>query len=309
MKKLLAVLLALTMLAALASCGSKTGGDENSSTTLTEADTTEAVTDETEAVTQESETDKAEESTEAEESKTEEDKSEKETEKKEEEEETQAVKAPETKAEVLAAYNDAINGAYSAKAGFSKERYTDNAQYDMSIVLNTFKSLVEKFIGIGESNKYSETVTKGQWDSDAKHHYLRKSTLTEADISNATCKTEGNNYVFTIDIKGASSVGNKNSRQSSGPIDKCGICVGNEDKNYYDHKSGPVIYDAIGGTFENAEIKESYSNAKAVAKVDKETGKLVSLTVTFDIKVDISGVGGKGTATGTTHIAYKNFKY
>ena len=310
MKKLLAVLLALAMLAALASCGSKTGGDESSSTTLTEADTAEAVTDETEAVTQESETDKAEESTEAEESKTEEDKSEKETEKKEEEEEeTQAVKAPETKAEVLTAYNDAINGAYSAKAGFSKERYTDNAQYDMSIVLNTFKSLVEKFIGIGESNKYSETVTKGQWDSDAKHHYLRKSTLTEADISNATCKTEGNNYVFTIDIKGASSVGNKNSRQSSGPIDKCGICVGNEDKNYYDHKSGPVIYDAIGGTFENAEIKESYSNAKAVAKVDKETGKLVSLTVTFDIKVDISGVGGKGTATGTTHIAYKNFKY
>ncbi len=309
MKKLLAVLLALAMLAALASCGSKTGGDENSSTTSTEADTAEAVTDETEAVTQESETEKAEESTEAEESKTKEDKSEKETEKKEEEEETQAVKAPETKAEVLAAYNDAINGAYSAKAGFSKERYTDNAQYDMSIVLNTFKSLVEKFIGIGESNKYSETVTKGQWDSDAKHHYLRKSTLTEADISNATCKTEGNNYVFTIDIKGASSVGNKNSRQSSGPIDKCGICVGNEDKNYYDHKSGPVIYDAIGGTFENAEIKESYSNAKAVAKVDKETGKLVSLTVTFDIKVDISGVGGKGTATGTTHVAYKNFKY
>ncbi|MBR4767053.1 MAG: hypothetical protein IK085_09875 [Clostridia bacterium] len=40
-----------------------------------------------------------------------------------------------------------------------------------------------------------------------------------------------------------------------------------------------------------------------------ETGNLVNLTVTFDIKVDISGVGGSGTATGTTHVIYKDFKY
>lgn len=306
MKKLLAVLLALSMLTILASCGSKTT-DDGTTTSAPEESTEEIVTENTEAVTAEPETTEAEESTEAPAESTEaEKKAEKETEK---EEETEKAKVPQTKEEIIACYNEAVNGAVKAKAGFGKERYTDNAKYDMSIVLNTFKSLVEKFIGIGDKNKYSETVAKGQWASDTQHQYLRNSTLTAGDITNAAIKEDGKNYIVTLDIKGASSVGNKNSKQSSGPIDKCGLCVGNEDKNYYDHKSGPVIYDAIGGTFENAEIKESYSNAKAVAKIDSETGRLVSLTVTFDIKVDISGVGGNGTATGTTHVIYKDFKY
>ena len=302
MKKLLAVLLALSMLAILASCGSKTAG-EDTTTAAPEESAADLVTEESESVT-EAETSKADESTAAPDESTEPEESEKET-----EEETEKAKVPETKEEILACYNDAVNGAVKAKAGYGKERYTDNANYDMSIVLNTFKSLVEKFIGIGDKNKYSETVTKGQWASDTQHQYLRNSTLTAGDITNAAIKEDGKYYIVTLDIKGASSTGNKNARQSSGPIDKCGICVGNEDKNYYDHKSGPVIYDAIGGTFENAEIKESYSNAKAVAKIDSETGNLVNLTVTFDIKVDISGVGGNGTATGTTHVIYKDFKY
>ncbi len=308
MKKYLAVLLVLTMIFALAACGTKSGEPE---TTAPEESTEETVTEETtqaepatateaEAVTEteaQEETEKAgaEAATPAD--------AEDETEK---EEETK--KAPETTAEVLAAYNDAVNGAVKAKAGFSKERYTDNANYDMSIVLNTFKSLVEKFIGIGDKNKYTETVTKGQWADDTMHQYLRESTLTEADIKNAACTKEGDLYVYTVDIKDGSSTGNKNSRKSLSSIDKCGICVGNEDKNYFDHKSGPVIYDAIAGTFENADIKESYNSAKAVAKVDAD-GNLVSLTVTFNIKVDISGVGGSGTATGTTHVIYKDFKY
>lgn len=302
MKRLLAVLLALSMLAILASCGSKTAG-EDTTTAAPEESATDLVTEESESVT-EAETSKADESTAAPDESTEPEESEKET-----EEETEKAKVPETKEEILVCYNDAVNGAVKAKAGYGKERYTDNANYDMSIVLNTFKSLVEKFIGIGDKNKYSETVTKGQWASDTQHQYLRNSTLTAGDITNAAIKEDGKYYIVTLDIKGASSTGNKNARQSSGPIDKCGICVGNEDKNYYDHKSGPVIYDAIGGTFENAEIKESYSNAKAVAKIDSETGNLVNLTVTFNIKVDISGVGGNGTATGTTHVIYKDFKY
>lgn len=303
MKKLLAVLLALAMLTVLVSCGAKTGADDTT-TAAPDESTEEIVTEESTEAPAESETSKQDET--SEEATTAEGESKEETEK---EEETEKAKVPETKEEILAAYNDAVNGAVKAKAGFNKERYTDNANYDMSVVLNTFKSLVEKFIGIGDKNKYTETVTKGQWASDTQHQYLRNSTLTAGDITNATIKEDGKYYIVTLDIKGASSVGNKNSRQSSGPIDKCGICVGNEDKNYYDHKSGPVIYDAIGGTFENAEIKESYSNAKAVAKIDSETGNLVNLTVTFNIKVDISGVGGSGTATGTTHVIYKDFKY
>ena len=303
MKKYLAVILVFSMIFALAACGAKGGDAETTAAPeITEEDT---VTEEAvQATASEAEAEPAEateeEAAPAEETATPEDAA--------TEEEPEAVKLPGTVAEILAGYNAAVNGAVDTKAGFSKERYTDNANYNMGVALNTFKSLVEKFIGIGDKNKYSETVQKGQWADDIQHQYLRKSTLTESDIKSAEVTEDADGYTLTLYIKDGSSVGNKNSKQSQSSLDKCGICVGNEDKNYYDHKSGPVIYDAIGGTFESAEIKEGYSNAKAVAKLDKD-GNLVNLTVTFDISVDISVPVGNGTATGTSHVIYKDFKY
>lgn len=292
MKKFLAILLTLAMVLAFAACGATT--EEETTTAPEETEATEVVTEESTEATEV-------ESTEAE--------SETEAESTEAESETEAAKAPETTEEVLAAYNNAVNGAYEAKAGFSKERYTDNAVMDMSVALKAFKSLVEQFVGIGDENKYTETVTKGQWDSDAKREYLRKSTLTASDITAATCKQDGNYYVLTLSIKPGTSKGTKDEKYTKAPVDKCGICVGNEDKGYYDHKTGEVIYGAIGGTYAGAKIEESYSNAKAVAKVDAATGKLVSLTVTYDIAVSIDIGIGSGTATGTAHILYKNFNY
>lgn len=314
MRRLIALLLTMTLICSLAACSSdddkETASASETETTLNEETeetenltTEESVTDstgasETTTASEVSQSDKI-----TQESKT------KETEKTEKTEKATTAKAPSTTAEVLKAYNNAVNGAYSAKAGFSKERYTDNATMDMSVALKAFKSLVEKFVGIGDDNRYSETVTKGKWDSDAKHEYLRKSTLTASDINSATCKTEGKYYILTLNIKNGSSVGSKGKTTSSCSLDKCGICVGNEDKNYYDHKTGPVIYDAIAGTYEGASVAESYKNAKAVAKVNAETGKIVSLTVTFDISVDIDINIGKGTATGSTHVLYKDFKF
>ncbi|MBR6941229.1 MAG: hypothetical protein IKH65_10505 [Clostridia bacterium] len=312
MKKITAIIISLAMLFAFAACGSKT---EPADTTSESESQAESVTDV--SVSTETETETEPEQTTVEESKEtettekvteKEEKEESETEKTTEEETTEA-KVPQTKEEILAVYNDAVNSAYKAKAGFSKERYTDNENYDMSVALKPFKSLVEKFIGIGADNRYSEKVTKGKWDEDSKKEYLRKSTLTAADINDATVKTEGKYYIVTIKIKDGSSVGDKNHKTSSSPIDKCGICVGNEDKGYYDHKSGPVIYDAIAGTYEGASITESYNNARAVAKVDIESGKLVSLTVEYDIKVGIDISIGSGTATGSTHVIYKDFVY
>jgi hypothetical protein len=206
-------------------------------------------------------------------------------------------------------YNKAVNNAYDKKAGFSKERYTDNAVFDMSVALKPFKGLVEKFVGIGDDNKYSEKVTKGNWDSDAKRHYLRKSTLGEGDITSAKCEQDGGVYTLIINVKPGNSVGSKSTKSTNAPIDKCGICVGKEDKNYYDHKTGEVIYDAIAGTYEGADIKENYKNAVVVAQIDAASGELVGLSVTYDISVAIDIGIGSGTATGTTHIIYKDFKY
>ena len=221
-----------------------------------------------------------------------------------------AVKAPQTKAEILAVYNNAVNSAYNAKAGFDKERYADNANLDAKGALGALTDVVYTFMGIGEGNEYTEKVEKGKWDSDLPHHYLRKSTLTEADLTNATCKENGGKYTIVLSVKGGTSKGSEAEKYTNAPIDKCGICVGNEDKGYYDHKTGPVIYDALDDIYGSAVISESYDNAKVTAVVDAATGHIVSLTVEYDITCSIDvGIIGSGNATGTAHILYKNFKY
>ncbi|MCQ2481172.1 MAG: hypothetical protein MJ121_03545, partial [Clostridia bacterium] len=276
MKKSIAILLTMAMLLMFAACGAKDAAETTTTTeTQTEADTTAAV----ETTAKEETSAEAEETTEA-----------------------ATIKAPSTKAEIIEAYNNAVNNAFDKQAGFNKERYTDNENYDMSLALKAFKGLVEKFVGIGEANKYQVSVTKGQWETDAKKHYLRQSTLTEADVKDATIKEENGNYVITLSIKDGNSVGSDTQKSTNAPLDKCGICVGNEDKGYYDHKTGEVIYSAISGTYAGAKIDENYINATAVAEINAETGELVSLTVKFNIFVNIDISIGKGMASGTTHV-------
>lgn len=217
--------------------------------------------------------------------------------------------APTATADIVTLYNNAVNGAFNAKAGFHKTRSTDNEVLDAGVALKALKSLVYKFAGIGEENKYDTTVTKGKWDSDTRRYYLRKSTLTANDVTGANCTLANGKYTVTLNIKGGNSVGSKDKKYTNAPLDKCGLCVGNEDKGYYDHKTAEVVYDAVEGTYAGAKIEESYSNAKVVAVIDAATGHLEKLSVDFDIKVYIDISIGKGTATGTSHVRYTDFKY
>lgn len=298
MKKILAILLAGALLFGFAACGDK--GDESAVTVPSTTDEFAAFEQEFEDADNETEANgtpdanvsadaSADASAEA----------------------TEAAKpAPATAAEIIAVYNTAINSAYDAKAGFSKERSTDNEKINGGgVVFSAAKSLIYQFMGVGADNKYTETVKKGSWESESNMHYLRKSTLTEADITNATCKESNGKYLVVLDVKGGSSRGSEGEKFTNAPIDKCGICVGNEDKGYYDHKTGEVIYDALAGTYAGADIKESYKNAKVSAIIDAETGKIISLKVEFDIDVNIDIKVTSGTATATTHINYKNFDY
>ncbi len=216
---------------------------------------------------------------------------------------------PATSAEIVALYNKAINDAYAAKVGFNKVRYTDNEALNAGFLINTFGDLVYSFMGIGAENKYTMDVTKGQWESDVPHHYLRKSTLTQADLTkDATCTEANGQYTIVLNVKNGTSKASKSESWTKAPIDKCGICVGDADKSYFDHKTAPVIYSAIGQVVKGAVISESYNNAVVKAVIDGATGHLVSLTVEFDISVVIDVVGG-GNATGSTHVFYKNFVY
>ena len=224
------------------------------------------------------------------------------------EETTNPSSAPETSEEILALYNKTVNDAVASKVGFNKERYTDNETLNAGFLLKTFGDLIYSFMGIGDENKYIENVVKGDWAEDLPHQYLRKSTLTAADLTSAKCTEKDGKYTIVLGVKGGNSKASKSENWTNAPIDKCGMCVGDADKSYFDHKTAPVIYAAIGEVFSSAVIEESYSNAKVVAVVDAATGHLVSLTVEFDISVVIDAAGG-GNATGTVHILYKDFIY
>ena len=298
MKKILALLLAFAMLLSFAACGGNTE-EETTTTTAAVEEVTDAVEESTEAPVEDTsaaedvsaeDPSAAEESTEAEST-------------------APAVeKAPETTAEIIALYNKTINDAYAAKVGFNKVRYTDNEQLNAGFLLKTFGDLVYSFMGIGEENKYTMDVTKGQWESDVPHHYLRKSTLAEADVTAAKCTESNGKYTIVLNVKPGTSKASKSESWTKAPIDKCGICVGDLDKSYFDHKTAPVIYAAVGQVVSGAVITESYDNAVVKAEIDAATGHLISLTVEYDMSVVIDTAGG-GNATGTSHVFYKNFKY
>lgn len=223
----------------------------------------------------------------------------------------ESTEVSEETAAVIALYNNSVNKAYDSRVGFSKERYADNDSIRTdSLFFKTLKDQIYMFMGVGEGNRYIMNVAKGEWESDVPHHYLRKSTLSEEDIISASCTESDGKYAIVINVKDGSSKGAKTGSYNNSPIDKCGICVGETDKSYFDHKTGPVIYSAIRGVVENAVVEESYNNAVVKAEIDAESGNLISLTVEYDMAYDIDGGSvGVGYATATNHIIYKNFQY
>ena len=221
----------------------------------------------------------------------------------------QTNQAPKSPVEVLNYYNNAVNKAVSAKVGFSKSRVTDNEKMDGSIALQAMKGLVYQFMGIGAENEYKATVTKGKWEDVA---FLYNSKLTASDVTSATCTQSGDTYVITLKLKSGSSAAGKSNptTPANAALDKCGICVGSEDKGYFDHKTASVIYDAIAGTYAGAEIKENYSNATVKAKIDAKTGNLTELVVEWNQEVTLSKLAGmSATASGISHVTFKDFKY
>ncbi len=308
MKRVIALILAGMLVFSLAACGGNETAETTTAAPETEADViaTEAIADVTEAATDAPVADATEAVSGAETVTA--DASSAASEETTAAEATTIPAAPATTEEILALYNKTINDAVAAKVGFNKERYTDNEALNAGFLLKTFGDLIYSFMGIGEGNEYTEDVVKGQWESDLPHQYLRKSTLTAADLTSAKCTEKNGQYTVVLGIKDGTSKASKSESWTKASLDKCGICVGDEDKTYYDHKTAPVIYSAVGEVLSSAVIEESYSNATVVAVIDAATGHLVSLTVEFDISVIIDAAGG-GNATGSSHVFYKNFKY
>lgn len=220
-------------------------------------------------------------------------------------------KAPSSVADVLNYYNTATKKAVDKKVLFTKDRVSVEKSYKAGLALNAFKGLVYQFMGVGEDNKYNATVTKED-TVDSYHKFLQASSLSAANVKNATCADKNGIYTITIQLKdGSSSVqGGKVKSAGGTALDKCGISQGEDDKSYWDHKNAQNVYDAIDDVAASANISESYSNAVVTATIDSKTGNLTNLVVKFDFKFDISNVmGSEGTATGTSTVTMKNFKW
>ena len=227
------------------------------------------------------------------------------------------VELPSTQNSSLSLYNRAVKLVSTSKPGYTKHRASTLNNYEASIALTAFKSVVLKFIGAGAENEYKATVTKGKVTgvenngSDTNYAPLGISTLTDADIKSATHTKSGNNYIITINVKdGSSSIDAGNNAENNSPLDKCGICVGKTDRSEFDHKIAEGIYDAIKDTAASTVVDEKTTNCKIVATVNASTNKLSNLVVTFTTEVRLEKcLGSKAEIGCSTNVTYSDFEW
>ena len=197
-----------------------------------------------------------------------------------------AAKGPQTTAEIVAYYNNAINKVISAKAGFNKNRTTTMKTLDGGAILKIqlVADMVNDFLGVGSKDWNN---TKG------KQENLSKASLTASDVKTASCTENNGVYTITIALKdGKSTASNGATPTDTCPLSRSGLYTGKGDKIAFDYKSSENFHTAINGvedcTVESA--AEQVSGAKIVATVDAKTGNLQTLTVTWDWAVQLSNI-------------------
>ena len=212
-------------------------------------------------------------------------------------------------AQIVSYYNTATAKVAAKKAPFSKSRTTVEKTYEAGLPLKASKGLVNKFMGVGDENKFTKSVTSA--DAESYHKYFQASKLTASDVTKATGTKSGNNYTITLNIKnGSSSVkGGKVVSSNNSPLDRSGLACGDKDKDYWDHKTAENVMSAISDVAGSANISESYSNAVITAVINASTGNLVSLNAKFDFKFDLSNVvGTSATAVASSTVSMTGFK-
>lgn len=200
-------------------------------------------------------------------------------------------KAPSTSAEITAYYNNAINKVISSKAGFKKSRETVMHNLDGGLLLKIplVVDMVNDFLGVGTT----------QWDNaKGKQDNLSKASLSAADVKQASCADKNGIYTITLTLKDGNSSANHSTNSDTSPLQKSGVFAGKGDKKAYDYKNSENIHTAINRVEEcTAESAlEKVTNTKITAVIDSKTGKLQSLTASWDWYVELTQV--KYTAVG-----------
>ncbi len=219
--------------------------------------------------------------------------------------------APKTKAEIVNYYNTASKKVETNKVLFTKERSTVEKKYDAGIAFKTFKKVVYKFMGVGSDNKFTHTVS-AEDTKDSYFKYYKASTLKATDVTKAAITENGGAYTITLNLANGSSQVKNGKTVSAGntALDRCGIAVGEKDKDYWDHKNAENLNSGISEIASSANIDESYTGAVVKAVIDAKTGNIKQVNVTFTFNCNISNVlSSSGTAQAETSLVMKNFKW
>ena len=206
--------------------------------------------------------------------------------------------APTSKADILKVFNDASAKVVSAKPGFSKKTNTTIPKLEMGALakIKVVRTTIGDFLGEGSSSK---TVAKGKSNSA---DYL-KSSLTAADITNATAKlsADGKTYDITLTVK-----------NETNPL-KGKSALGRFTNDYKDAKEIKDGLIEAGAEVETVTMKTTSVVIKAT--IDVATGQFKSLN--YNIKQDATMTNVKYTiakvakATGTVvnDVTFSDFKY
>ena len=288
MKKLIALLAALALVISLAACGAKT--TDETTTAAPDESTEEVVTDEvTEAPSEDESTEAPEESTEApEESK--EDASEAESESETEETTEEAKKAPQTKEEIVAYFNEASNKVKTDAKSVTKNYSKINLNGSMTLPssINGILKLLggaDEFVG-GQLEKNSQTTPETYTGAQIKAKYPVEnesyaSKLTAADVQSATCTEKDGKYTITIVTVADAKTANVAHGQGHAPK------AFNVPLPATINENIPGVATGIVGT---ASMNYPSSTAKIV--VDAKTGHVESSTydICWTINFDKAGV-------------------
>ncbi len=184
---------------------------------------------------------------------------------------------PTTVEEIAEAYNNAVNKAVDEKAGYKKARTTSVTEMNgPDSLMSLAEEPIKEFLGDG-TKQY--TNTKG----NAK--YFGKSALTADDLSSAVCTLDGDNIVITLNLKKGESSATKSAKKDNSALARSGLITGKNADPDYDYLSSEGIYAAVTSASSSLKVESISSqntNAKIVAVVNAATGKLVSLTVSYD---------------------------
>ena len=263
MKKILAVLLALSfVVVCFAACGSKTEEP------TTEATTLEDVTDE--VVTEEA----SSEDISAEDVTAEPESGEDATEATSEEETTEAESKGlnSTDAEEIVAYYNAARKATEGHAPKGKQTMTLAALDGGSGVVG---NIVSAFEGIAKS-ALEKNSTETDWIPAHDHGDVKAS-----DVKNAKATSDGKYTTITFDV--VDQQANASTKGGDGSVGRAiGVLDGID--NALKELNGVEVQDGIQN------IKLTYKNAKVTAKIDESTGRIVGGTWQYRVDINVSSI-------------------